>query len=138
MKRLLLWTPVLLSTLLLSACATSSESVVSSNEPLISVGLSGGRCVDAICEKSFTVYVDGTTDSGTDVSVESIEEAIADSKLDVLDADPEPSCPSYADGQDITIQVAAWGSEVYKPCELLAGNEDPLALEAEKLLNELN
>lgn len=136
MKKKILMLPLALCCLLLSGCATGDAS---SGTTLLEIGMSGGRCVDGSCGNSYTVHGDGSTDPQNElrVDVKSLEEAIGDSKLRTLAVNPEAFCQSFVDGQGITIKVTAWGDEVYKPCELSGGDKDPLALEAQRLFNEL-
>lgn len=136
MKRSLVILPLALAAVLLSGCSVSGGTV----KPLLEVGMSGGMCVDGACDSSYTVYEDGSTDAFSEpkVNVKTLKEAIADSSLNDLVGDPEAFCQSYVDGQDLTIRVYAWGSEVYKPCELEDAEQDPLTIEAKKIMSEIS
>lgn len=136
MKKSLLIVSLTLLSVVLSGCSVTGGAV----KPLMEVGMSGGMCVDGSCDSSYTVYEDGSTDaaSAIQVNVEALKSAIADSSLDDLVGDPEAFCQSYVDGQDLTIRVYAWGSDVYKPCEIQDADQDPLTIEAQKIMNEIN
>jgi hypothetical protein len=135
MKKLLV-IPLALASLLFAGCTATAGSM----EPLLEVGLSGGRCAEGVCETSYTVYEDGSTNASSKitVNVELLKTAIADSSLDDLAGDPEASCPSYVDASDLTIRVYAWGDEIFKPCELEDAEQDVLTIEAQKLITEIN
>ena len=108
-------------------------------EPLAVIGSVGGHCPEGVCENSFTIYDNGTTsDINTDLSVLSLANAIAESNLRDLPEDPEAFCQSYVDGQDLIIQVPAWGDEVYTVCQLKDGVKDPLAIVAQDIFYRLN
>lgn len=108
-------------------------------EPLAVIGAVGGHCAEGVCEKSFTIYDNGTTsDASMDFTVTPLVNAIAESKLRELSVDPEAFCQSYVDGNDLTIQVPAWGDEVYTVCQLKDGIKDPLAIVAQDMFYKLN
>lgn len=129
--------------LLLGGFALSGCSAVSSSgsptEPLLVVGYSGGLCVDGnTCESSFTVYQDGSSDAGENFDVTTVEKAITASSLSQRPRDPDSFCQSYVDGQDLIIQVPAWGATVYKPCELKDAELDPLTVQAMEIMRDIS
>jgi hypothetical protein len=125
---------LILPLLLLTA---SGCTPVHSSAPLVTIGLTGGMCPDNSCDRSFVVFEDGTTSEGETIALPALEAALENSRLTMLVEADEPYCPSFADGQDITIKVDAWGATTYKPCLLIRGEEDALTLEAISLLTQV-
>lgn len=113
--------------LTMAGCSQASPN----KAELITVGYVGGMCVQgSVCESFYTFYEDGSTSEDVTVDVTELKAAIAKSKINKLGEDAEAYCPSFADGQDQTLQVPAWGDEVYMTCRVKGGADDPLATAA--------
>lgn len=130
---------LLLAASTLSGCGGSSGQLASS-DPLVVIGLTGGMCPDGLCERSYSIAQNGEVTSEEQIGrvpTRSLEAAIASSKLQTLKEDPGAFCQSYVDGQDLTVQVPAWGPTTYTICQLADGENDPLTLAAQATLQSI-